>query len=184
MCFNLKVAFIKKLVLSFELSWRTKADTAFLHSAAWKKLRKSILVRDNFTCQYCGYVSEKGLQVNHINGDPKDNNPDNLEVVCSQCHMIMHSGLWASVHHTIIIFKRSEYSQNEIIQITRELRNKGKTDNEIISYLGLKDQVPWRQDLDYLSKLYGFITSAKIIPSGHHFLTEEEQRARIKAKDE
>ncbi len=126
------------------------------------------------------------MQVNHIDGDPKNNDLDNLEVVCDQCHMIMHSGLWASVYKVIIIFKKSKYSQNEIIQITRELRAQGKTDAEIINYIGLQENVPWKQDLLYLSNLFGFITSAKPVSTpqtAKPYLTDEQQRARIKTKD-
>jgi len=152
---------MKPLALSFELTWRTREDEAFMRSSEWKRMRQRILVRDNYTCVYCGYRSEKGMHVNHINWNPKDNSDYNLEVVCPDCHKILHSGLWCAVARVIRLFKKSKYSQNEIIRITRELRAQGKNDEEIIEFLGLKEETVWRQDHEYLSKLYGFITSAK-----------------------
>lgn len=174
---------MKPLVLSYEMTWRTKVDEKFSKSTEWKSIRQNILARDNSTCQYCGYMSESRMQVNHIDGNPKNNNLTNLEVVCTLCHMVMHSGLWAAVKKTMILFKESKYSQNEIIRITRDLRSKGANDDEIIECLGLRNRVEWRQDIEYLSKLYGFITSNKSSGSGQKpFLTEEEQRRRIEKR--
>jgi len=62
---------MKPLVLSFELTWRTREDEAFMRSSEWKRIRQRILVRDNYTCVYCGYRAEKGMHVNHINGNLK-----------------------------------------------------------------------------------------------------------------
>jgi rubredoxin len=171
---------MKSLVLSYELAWRTKEDDAFMRSYAWKQIRLRILKRDNYTCAYCGYRSDKGMHVNHINGNPKDNSDNNLEVICPECHMIMHSGLWCAVHKVIKVFKKSKYNQNEIISITRKLRSQGKTDDEIIAYLELSEEAPWKQNLAYLSSLYGFISSAKPpLDSSKPLLTEQEQRASL-----
>ncbi|MGI0091081.1 MAG: HNH endonuclease signature motif containing protein [Nitrososphaerales archaeon] len=119
------------------------------------------------------------MHVNHIDGNPKDNSDKNLEVICPDCHMIMHSGLWCAVRKVIKVFQKSKFSQNEIIRIARELRTQGKTDDEIIVYLGLGEEVPWRQNLSYLSNLYGFISSAKPQDSPKPFLTEKQQTASL-----
>lgn len=172
---------MKTLHLSYELAWRTDADDAFMQSPAWRQIRHNILQKDNYTCQYCAYRADKGMHVNHIDGNPKNNDPSNLEVICPQCHMIMHSGLWCVVRKVIKIYKKSKYSQNEIVAITRKLRSEGKDDQFIIGYLGLEQELPWQQDLDYLAPLFGFITSAigptKPLPKPH--LTEEEQRNNL-----
>lgn len=53
---------MKKLVLSYELAWRTDEDKKFMKTVGWKKIRKKILQRDNYTCQYCGIQRQEQLQ--------------------------------------------------------------------------------------------------------------------------
>ena len=56
-----------------------------LDSARWKKLRKQILARDCYTCNYCGGVA---TEVDHI--IPRvlggDDNEDNLTAACMPCN--------------------------------------------------------------------------------------------------
>ena len=175
---------MKKLVLSYELSWRTEEDKKFMQSAEWKRIRKKILEKDNSTCQYCGIKRTTHMQINHIDGNPKDHSEKNLEVICSSCHKITHSGLWAEVFQILDVYEKSGYDQNEIIQITGKMRDEGRSDEEIIKFLGLKNKVPWKQDLDYLVSKFGFITSKKINKSTTGVtLTEEEQKETIKNRE-
>jgi len=176
---------MKKLVLSYELAWRTEADKKFMKSAEWvKRIRPRILLRDDNTCQYCGYRNEKGMQVNHIDGNPKNHEDNNLEVICNYCHMITHSGLWCAVFHSVDVYEESKYNQNETSRITRKMREDGKTDEEIIEFLGLKKKTDWKQDLDYLSKLYGFVTSRKKNKIAKRItLTEEKQKKALENRD-
>ena len=150
---------MKKLLLSYELTWRDEEDKTFLKSKDWRNIRLDILTRDNYTCNYCGFRSEKRMQVNHVNGDPKNHSNENLEVICGLCHMILHSGLWCAVKKIIILFKNSKYTQNEIIGFTRKMRTDGKSDDDIIEFLGLTEKLEWKQDHEYLSQSFGFIRS-------------------------
>jgi hypothetical protein len=171
---------MKNLVLSYGLSWRTPEDKKFMKTKVWKEIRKRILERDNYTCQYCGTQRRDFLQINHINGNPKDHTDGNLETICSACHKITHSGLWCEIFKIMDVYIESKYSQREIVTITGKMRNEGKTDEEIISFLGLKGKVPWKQDFAYLSTKYGFITSRKPIKSYSDFtITEEEQKRAL-----
>ena len=77
------------------------------------------------------------------------------------CNLIHHSGQGCVVQGVVDLFRKSNYSQSEIIQITRKMRAKGKTDQEIINFLGLKEKVPFKMERQYLKKLYGFVTSRK-----------------------
>jgi hypothetical protein len=175
---------MKTLVLSYELAWRTPEDQKFMKTKIWKDIRHKILERDNYTCQYCGVKRKEFMQINHVSGNPKDHSDANLEVICSSCHMITHSGLWCAVFKTIDVYEKSKYHQNEIIRITGKMRDEGKTDEEIIEVLGLKNKIPWKQDLDYLSTKYGFITSRKADKTGSRvFLTEDEQKKSLQNRE-
>lgn len=41
-------------------------------------------------CQHCGFVPEHSsqLDVDHIDGDHSNNNPDNLQTLCANCHRL------------------------------------------------------------------------------------------------
>ena len=54
----------------------------------WKKIRRLVLIRDNYTCQKCGEKDKKKLVVDHkipfhIS---KDNSLENLQTLCYVCH--------------------------------------------------------------------------------------------------
>lgn len=171
---------MKKLILSYELSWRTEDDKKFMKTVEWKKIRQRILGRDQNTCQYCNVKRMSHMQINHIDGNPKNHSDENLEVICSSCHKIIHSGLWAAIFKILDIYENSNFNQNEVIQITGKMRDDKKSDDEIIQFLGLKNRVPWKQDLSYLSTKFGFITSKNMNKSRKHItLTEKEQQEQI-----
>ncbi len=151
---------MKRLYLSFANSetWRGNIEEE-ISEGEWKKLRLEILKRDNYTCRYCGFKSDKWQIVHHIDGNPNNNEKDNLETICPMCNLIHHAGQGCVVQRIVDLYEKSIYSQNEIIQITRKMRSEGKSDEEIIAYLGLKDKISFKMNKEYLKKLFGFITS-------------------------
>jgi 5-methylcytosine-specific restriction protein A len=60
------------------------------NSRAWRRLRETILIRDEYRCQEtaCGVlVFNKGqAHVDHEDGDPNNNDPSNLRTLCIGCH--------------------------------------------------------------------------------------------------
>ena len=56
----------------------------------WKKIRQMILVRDNYMCQPCLEKDRltPATEVDHIIPKAKggDDNPDNLQAICTDCH--------------------------------------------------------------------------------------------------
>jgi hypothetical protein len=149
---------LRRLVLSFAnpRTWRSRNDTA---SKQWQQLRQKILERDGFACQYCGYKSNKFQIVHHIDGNPKNSNENNLTTTCQMCNLIEHSGQGCVLKGIVDLYKISKYNQTEIIKITRDMRDRGKDDQEIIRFLGLKEKAHFKMDKKWLSGLFGFITS-------------------------
>lgn len=83
------------------------------HRKEWKNTRLQIIKRDEYKCSNCG--STITLQVHHINGDTKNNNPGNLITLCAKCHLRIESE----------IFARKNYEEQEKIR----QKNKTKTIN-------------------------------------------------------
>ncbi len=156
---------MKPLYLSFAPSdkWRNPKQSKKLEEEEWQKLRKKILERDNYTCVYCGYKSDKYQIVHHIDGNPKNNIDSNFLTICQMCNLIEHSGQGVVLRKVVDLYKKSKYSQNDIIKITRDMRINGKTDEEIINFLGLEEKAEFKMDRKYLKKLFGFVTSRRAL---------------------
>lgn len=57
--------------------------------------RIEILIRDNQTCQHCGFDFKSGgkstqKHAHHIDGDYTNNDINNLVVLCAKCHRLAH----------------------------------------------------------------------------------------------
>jgi hypothetical protein len=50
----------------------------------WRKLRTAILTRDHLACRRCGLATN--LEVHHIDGDFRNDDPANLLTLCGRCH--------------------------------------------------------------------------------------------------
>lgn len=152
---------MKPLFLSFAPpeTWRSELQTKKLEGEDWQNFRKKILERDNHTCAYCGYQSQKYQIVDHIDGNPENNEGSNMQVICQMCNLIKHAGQGCVVQEVVDLYRKSKYNQNVIIKITRKMRGEGVKDNEILRVLDLREKVPFKMDLSYLRRLFGFVSS-------------------------
>jgi hypothetical protein len=101
----------------------------------WRRIRKIVLERDNWTCAACGHRALKWMNVHHLE-DSGDNSPENLAPLCVACHAVLHVGF--SLMHGSIEVWESEISQVEIVQRTREGVKQGLKLAQIKAQLPLK----------------------------------------------
>ncbi|MBL7169503.1 MAG: HNH endonuclease [Candidatus Aenigmarchaeota archaeon] len=109
---------LKKLYPSFANSktWRTNIKDKTTKEE-WIRIRRNILERDNYTCQYCGFKADKWQIVHHIDGNPNNNCDDNLKVICPMCNLIHHSGQGCVVQGIVDLYE----SRNTTKMISLEL---------------------------------------------------------------
>ena len=73
-------------------SWRGGTDAGLS-----KIIRNYLLKKENYSCQRCSFNvmhpddGKTILEINHINGDGTDHSPENLEVICPNCHALTSS---------------------------------------------------------------------------------------------
>lgn len=100
----------------------------------WNRTRKIVLERDDWTCAGCQHRALKLMQVHHLE-DSGDSSPVNLVPLCIACHCILHVG--RSLKYGMVEIWRSEVSQIEIVQRSREGIKQGLTLATIKSQLPL-----------------------------------------------
>lgn len=63
-----------------------------LRDKRWLKRRYEILLRDNHTCQLCGYIGSR-VNVHHLKytGEPWDAPDCDLITLCRYCHKTHHT---------------------------------------------------------------------------------------------
>lgn len=73
-------------------SWTVSPTHGSQHGGSRRlsKLRDKILVRDNYTCQGCGWRSKQWQEIHHKDGDHRNNKESNLETLCPLCHQVFH----------------------------------------------------------------------------------------------
>ena len=74
------------------MSWEHKR--AGISGARWKRLRRRILERDNWTCQTCGKSAGR-FEVDHVvplHLDGAAWEESNLQVLCRRCHWAKTAG--------------------------------------------------------------------------------------------
>lgn len=84
------------------------------------KLWEQVLKRDNYTCYYCNFVSQRWQEVHHLNEDHTDNAMGNLVTVCPLCHQNHHLNGVSTTNGGKIIWL-PELSQQELNYLCRSI---------------------------------------------------------------
>jgi hypothetical protein len=165
----------RRLFPSFSIPsrWRSRRRSEETRGDEYRMLREKVFRRDKSRCTYCGFVSRKGLHLHHRDRDPTNDRLGNLETVCMMCHLVLHAGFASQVIGVLDFYAESDFSQNEIVRITRRLRASGVADLEIRRILGLRDQREFVADTGYLTQLKAFLTNRVPTDSGVQLALEE-----------
>lgn len=69
------------------MAWDRKRDVGRLTGRPWRRLVEAVKVRDNYTCQACGRLTEEG-DCDHIVPLHKQGKDEaaNLQWLCRPCH--------------------------------------------------------------------------------------------------
>lgn len=124
---------------------------------AWNRIREEMLLRDRFTCRFCGHRAEKYMQAHHI-GDSSDDSLKNLATCCVACHAVNHFG--RNLALGLVEIWSSPVSQVEIVHASRAGMKAGKTLAQIKKSLKLKKGPLPPNSLDYANALINPKSSA------------------------
>lgn len=65
----------------------SKEKQKFRSTSTWKNWRKYILHKRNYTCEICGIVKKKGLQLHHLDEENYTLlQEERFILLCSSCH--------------------------------------------------------------------------------------------------
>jgi len=86
----------RKKLKEREVEYEKRADEKYLQMVYYSKVRKTILERDNYTCQLCNKKGDSKLHVHHILKRTENGKDyfDNLLTVCPKCHAAADRNLY------------------------------------------------------------------------------------------
>ena len=71
---------------------RPKRPRLRLDPKLYDQLRKQVLRRDGWTCQYCGKKSNLEVHHKQFRGRKGGDSMENLITLCARCHSLVHRG--------------------------------------------------------------------------------------------
>jgi hypothetical protein len=109
--------------IEFKFAHKGKLHPAYKNGSGkydYRQRLKTIEVRGN-SCEICGKT--KNINVHHIDMNPKNNNKNNLQVLCCSCHRKIHSKYFGMTE-----IEKKQAQRKRINKSVRE-RNKRIMDN-------------------------------------------------------
>lgn len=123
-------------VVFFQYSERGIMDHNRYYGKVHMRNRSIKINITNATCELCG---EKGAHVHHKDGGKRNHELDNLQMLCTSCHIMMHSGERANTS------KRREYGMTmkkiaKIMNISVNTAYARSSNNTLVSPMVMEGQ--------------------------------------------
>lgn len=83
-----------------------------------QEIRPKILERDDHTCRFCGFKSQKYQEVHFLNNNPEDLRSDNLATACIFCHQCFDLEKASAMNSGVLVWM-PEIAQAELNHIAR-----------------------------------------------------------------
>lgn len=84
------------------------------------EIRQKILARDDHTCRFCGFQSQKYQEVQALNGNPDDLRLENLASACIYCHQCFDLEKTSQMNSGVLVWM-PEVTQAELNHIARAI---------------------------------------------------------------
>lgn len=101
---------------------------AYLQSSIWKKKRKEVMIRDNYTCRLC---NKKDLfDIHHISGYDLIPNEgiEHLVLLCRNCHDKQHRIYgYPKTYHEYMLWNAPLKTYNQILKINLQCNTSKET---------------------------------------------------------
>jgi intracellular multiplication protein IcmJ len=111
--------------------WRMH-DHAGEADKAFQNVRGPVLEAADYTCEFCGFKSDKYQEVHHLDDDHANNAPLNLACSCPLCHQVFHIGM-AGMRDGGWIISLPELTQAELNQLCLVMWMVEKADTSTLS---------------------------------------------------
>ena len=110
--------------------WKTGNAPKMKHDFLISKyIKRFIFEKNNSKCEKCGwgeinkYTNRIPLQIHHIDGNPCNNQEENLQLLCPNCHSLTDNYMGAHKNKTGKTRERTKYYGRDI---QRAVKNKNK----------------------------------------------------------
>lgn len=99
-------------------------------AADYAEKRQLALARNIKTCQFCGFQSDKWLDIHHKDDNHHNNDKDNLITACKICHACHHLWLAGQNNGGYVIYL-PEISQADLNRLVRSMYVIGKVGSDV-----------------------------------------------------
>lgn len=120
--FNKQTENYKKNIEKIKKTWNDKLMKEDFNLLSFERLKKRVLIEQNNKCNHCGIETWNNkpliLELEHKDGNNKNNLRDNLEAICPNCHS--QTSTWRGKNKKN---KKGQISDDEIMKAYLKTKN-------------------------------------------------------------